>query len=80
MARVIRELVEAETYRSRLQRSNKADALQIASSKYVIVVEHDLTILDDVSDYVCCMYGEPGAYGVVTGINQFIEGYIKAEG
>ena len=54
--------------------------------KYVVVVEHDLTILDYISDYVCCLYGEPGVYGVVSqrsttanGINQFINGYIKGE-
>lgn len=33
---------------------------------YVIVVEHDLSILDYLSDYICCLYGTPGAYGVVT--------------
>ena len=33
------------------------------SNRYVIVVEHDLAILDNMSDYVCCLYGEPGAYG-----------------
>jgi len=50
------------------------------------VVEHDLTVLDNVSDAVCCLYGGPGAYGVVTkrqaaaaGINQFLAGYIAAE-
>ena len=56
------------------------------SSKYVIVVEHDLTVLDYVSDYICCLYGEAGAYGVVSqcsttskGINQYIAGYLKSE-
>lgn len=33
---------------------------------YVIVVEHDLSVLDYLSDFVCCLYGTPGAYGVVT--------------
>ena len=47
--------------------------------KYVIVVEHDLAVLDYLSDFVCCLYGVPGAYGVVTlpfsvreGINIFL--------
>eukprot|EP00931_Biecheleriopsis_adriatica_P036462 TRINITY_DN21002_c0_g3_i1.p1 TRINITY_DN21002_c0_g3~~TRINITY_DN21002_c0_g3_i1.p1 ORF type:complete len:694 (+),score=120.34 TRINITY_DN21002_c0_g3_i1:208-2082(+) len=55
-------------------------------SNYVIVVEHDLAILDYISDYIHCLYGEPGAYGVVTkrasvrnGINQFLDGYFAAE-
>ncbi len=34
--------------------------------KYVIVVEHDLSVLDYLSDFICCLYGKPGAYGVVT--------------
>lgn len=33
---------------------------------YVVVVEHDLSILDYLSDFICCLYGVPGAYGVVT--------------
>jgi hypothetical protein len=34
--------------------------------KFVIVVEHDLSVLDYLSDFICCLYGKPGAYGVVT--------------
>tara|TARA_B110001452_G_scaffold98911_1_gene81896 strand:+ start:282 stop:2300 length:2019 start_codon:yes stop_codon:yes gene_type:complete len=55
-------------------------------AKYVLVVEHDLAVLDYMSDTVCCLYGEPGAFGVVTkiasvrnGINNFLAGYIPAE-
>jgi len=33
---------------------------------YVICVEHDLSVLDYLSDYVCCLYGKPSMYGVVT--------------
>jgi len=54
--------------------------------RYVVVVEHDLSILDYMSDYIHCLYGEPGAFGVVTkranvrnGINNFLSGYIPAE-
>lgn len=54
--------------------------------KYVIVVEHDLSVLDYLSDFVCCLYGTPGAYGVVTmpfsvreGINVFLAGHIPTE-
>ncbi len=35
-------------------------------STYVICVEHDLSVLDYLSDYICCLYGTPGVYGVVT--------------
>ena len=54
--------------------------------KYVIVVEHDLSVLDYLSDYICCLYGKPGAYGVVTmpfgvreGINIFLAGFVPTE-
>lgn len=33
---------------------------------FIIVVEHDLAVLDYLSDFICCLYGTPGAYGVVT--------------
>ena len=53
---------------------------------YIIVVEHDLSILDYLSDYICVLYGEPAAYGVVTmpfsvreGINIFLSGFIPTE-
>mmetsp|Transcript_13792 Transcript_13792/g.29758 ORF Transcript_13792/g.29758 Transcript_13792/m.29758 type:complete len:612 (+) Transcript_13792:152-1987(+) len=54
--------------------------------KYVIVVEHDLSVLDYLSDFICCLYGKPGAYGVVTlpfgvreGINIFLAGFVPTE-
>lgn len=53
---------------------------------YVVCVEHDLALLDYLSDVICCFYGTPGAYGVVTmpmsvkqGINVFLKGYIPSE-
>jgi ATP-binding cassette subfamily E protein 1 len=54
--------------------------------KSVMVVEHDMTLLDYLSDYVHLIYGEPGAYGIVSGmqstkvgINNFLEGFLPAE-
>ncbi|KAL6043837.1 ABC transporter E member 2 [Balamuthia mandrillaris] len=54
--------------------------------KFVIAVEHDLSVLDYLSDFICCLYGVPGAYGVVTlpfsvreGINIFLAGFIPTE-
>lgn len=54
--------------------------------RYVLVVEHDLAVLDYLSDYVSVLYGQPGGYGVVTmpfsvrvGINAFLAGYIPTE-
>jgi len=53
---------------------------------YVVVVEHDLMILDYISDYVVIMYGEPGVYGISSkpystraGINHYLTGYLPAE-
>lgn len=53
---------------------------------YVIAVEHDLSVLDYLSDFICVLYGMPAAYGVVTmpfsvreGINHFLDGMIPTE-
>ncbi|KAL9621973.1 MAG: hypothetical protein Q9160_003635 [Pyrenula sp. 1 TL-2023] len=53
---------------------------------YVIVVEHDLSVLDYLSDFICVLYGKPAVYGVVTlpasvreGINIFLDGMIPTE-
>lgn len=56
------------------------------SDKYCIVVEHDLAVLDYLSDYISLLYGQPGVYGIITfpygcreGINHFLEGKIPTE-
>jgi ATP-binding cassette subfamily E protein 1 len=55
-------------------------------NKTIIVAEHDLAIIDYLSDQVCLFYGEPGVYGVVsnvhgvrTSINIYLQGYIPDE-
>ncbi|MBN2053146.1 ribosome biogenesis/translation initiation ATPase RLI [Candidatus Woesearchaeota archaeon] len=52
----------------------------------VIVVEHDLIVLDYMADLVHMMYGKPAAYGVVSqpkaakaGINTYLSGFLKEE-
>jgi ATP-binding cassette subfamily E protein 1 len=52
----------------------------------MMVVEHDLAILDLVADTLHVTYGEPGAFGVVTtpkstrnGINEYLSGYLENE-
>jgi ATP-binding cassette subfamily E protein 1 len=52
----------------------------------VLVVEHDLAILDLLADDVHVVYGEPGAYGVLTdpkstrvGVNEYLAGYLENE-
>jgi ATP-binding cassette subfamily E protein 1 len=71
--------------RQRLRAARTIRSL-LQPTKYVIVVEHDLSVLDYLSDFICCLYGVPGAYGVVTlpfsvreGINIFLEGFVPTE-
>ena len=52
----------------------------------VMVVEHDLIILDYMADLVHLIYGKEGVYGVVSGpkatkvgINIYLSGYLKEE-
>ncbi len=52
----------------------------------IIVVEHDLAMLDYLSDQVHMFYGDAGVYGIVShpysvreGINIFLDGYIPSE-
>jgi len=58
----------------------------VKPDNYVIVVEHDLAVLDYLSDFVNVLYGKPSAYGVVSlpasvreGINIFLDGHIPSE-
>lgn len=70
------------------QRLNAARIIRglLRPDDYVIVVEHDLSVLDYLSDFVCVLYGRPAVYGVVTlpqsvreGINIFLDGNIPTE-
>merc|ERR1711970_9516 len=79
---------EPSSYLDVKQRLNAAIAIRnlINPDKFIIVVEHDLSVLDYLSDFVCCLYGVPGAYGVVTmpfsvreGINIFLDGFVPTE-
>ena len=54
--------------------------------KSVLVIEHDLATLDALSDNIHILYGQPGGYGVVSGmkgvrvgINAYINGFLKEE-
>jgi len=79
---------EPSSYLDVKQRMNAARTIRtlIRHDKYILVVEHDLSVLDYLSDFICCLYGIPGAYGVVTmpfsvreGINIFLDGFIPTE-
>ncbi|KAM7263876.1 hypothetical protein ACFE04_001559 [Oxalis oulophora] len=59
---------EPSSYLDVKQRLKAARVIRslLRSNSYVIVVDHDLSVLDYLSDFVCCLYGKPNAYGVVT--------------
>jgi ATP-binding cassette, sub-family E, member 1 len=49
-----------------------------------ILIEHDLAILDYISDYLHILFGKPHVYGIVSNIkspnlaiNEFLDGFIK---
>ncbi|XP_039288724.1 ATP-binding cassette sub-family E member 1 [Nilaparvata lugens] len=79
---------EPSSYLDVKQRLKAASTIRslIQPDKFIIVVEHDLSVLDYLSDFICCLYGVPGAYGVVTmpfsvreGINIFLDGFVPTE-
>jgi len=56
------------------------------ADRSMLVVEHDLAILDLLADTLHVAYGEPGAFGVITppksvrkGINEYLKGYLTNE-
>jgi len=59
---------------------------QETENKSSIIIEHDLVILDYLADFMHIMYGQPSAFGMLTGIkaakvgiNNYLEGYSKEE-
>jgi ATP-binding cassette subfamily E protein 1 len=59
---------------------------QLSTEKQVVVIEHDLAILDFLADNVNVVYGAEGAYGVFTlprqvrtAINVYLDGYLPEE-
>lgn len=79
---------EPSSYNDVFQRIGVARVIQSLAKleKSVMVVEHDLTVLDYLSDFIEVLYGEPAAYGIVAnvlstkvGINVFLDGYLPNE-
>ena len=79
---------EPSSYLDVSERINMAKLIRGLSekNKTIIVVEHDLAILDYLSDYVSILFGQPGVFGIVShpqgvrvGINIYLNGYIKDE-
>ena len=81
-------LDEPSSYLDVKQRLEVARAIRSLKKdeKTVIAAEHDLAIIDYLSDQICIFYGEPGVYGIVshvhgvrTGINIYLQGYVRDE-
>lgn len=78
---------EPSSYLDINQRLNISQAIRkLSEEKSVIVVEHDLALVDYLSDYVHVLYGKPGVYGICSvpygvrvGINSYLHGYLKEE-
>jgi len=79
---------EPSSYLDVKQRLEAAKAVRSLKEegKMTVVAEHDLAVLDYLSDYVSIFYGEPGVYGIIsnvqgvrTGINIYLEGFIPDE-
>lgn len=79
---------EPSSYLDVSERINMAKLIRSLTkrNKIIIVVEHDLAILDYLSDYISLFYGVPSVYGIVShpqgvrvGINIYLNGYIKDE-
>lgn len=59
---------------------------ELSKDKAVMVVEHDLALLDLLTDIVHIAYGTPGGFGVIThpkgvriGINEYLKGFLREE-
>lgn len=79
---------EPTNYLDIKQRLKISDLIRdlLSPNTYIMVIDHDISILDYISDTISLMFGKPGAYGVVSlpfatseAINMFFNGYIPAE-
>jgi ATP-binding cassette subfamily E protein 1 len=78
---------EPSSYLDVRERLKVARAIrELAKEKLVLVVEHDLIVLDYLADLAHIFYGKPAAYGIVSfpkaarmGINEYLSGYMKEE-
>ncbi len=59
---------------------------ELSEGKQVLVIEHDLAVLDFLADNVHILYGTEGAYGILTqprkvrvAVNTYLSGFLKEE-
>ncbi|MFP4546460.1 MAG: ribosome biogenesis/translation initiation ATPase RLI, partial [Methanomassiliicoccales archaeon] len=78
---------EPSSYLDIYQRIKVARAIRdLSQEREVMVIEHDLAILDFLADNVYLVYGSEGAFGVFahprqvrTSINAYLDGYLREE-
>jgi len=78
---------EPSSYLDIYQRVKMARVIRsLSENRHVVVIEHDLAVLDFLADNVNVVYGEEGAYGVFTqarqvrtAINVYLNGYLPEE-
>ena len=78
---------EPSSYLDIYQRLKVARIIQeLAERKLVVVVEHDLAVLDFLADNVNIMFGSEGAYGILShpskvrnAVNTYLNGYLRDE-
>jgi len=59
---------------------------ELSKTKKVVVIEHDMALLDYMCDHVNVFYGTENAYGIISnikaarlGVNEYLQGYLKDE-
>ena len=59
---------------------------ELAEKKPIVLIEHDIAILDMLADTVHVAYGKPAVFGIITrpkgvrvGINQYLDGFLAEE-
>jgi ATP-binding cassette subfamily E protein 1 len=80
-------LDEVTPYLDIYQRMAAASAIrELATEKPVVLIEHDIAILDMLADTVHIAYGKPAVFGIITrpkgvriGINQYLDGFLPEE-
>lgn len=78
---------EPSSYLDIYQRVRMAREIkELSKDKQVVVIEHDLAIMDFLADNVNLVYGEEGVYGVFTlarqartAVNVYLDGYLPEE-
>jgi len=78
---------EITNYLDIYQRLNSSRIIkEVVDGKSALIVEHDLVVLDYLTNFLHIMYGQPGAFGMLTGIksakvgiNNYLEGFSKEE-